>query len=112
MSEQAPVVDKSLEDTSAQAPATNVAKENTKPAKKSAGKKSTKTTPKVDKSFADDKKSVNKDIKVGDTVSYPYPESEHGKRTSKVYDVTDSVVTILGHDGQKKTVALDRVELV
>lgn len=117
-----PAADKSFEDN---APKQPVAPEATKPAAEKApvqpkepkepkAPKAPKT-PKADtedKSFSDDKKTVNKKIKVGDRVAYPYKEGEHGQRTSKVYAVDGETVTILAHDGQKTTIAIDRVELV
>lgn len=123
MAQADPATDKSFEDNAPkqpEAPKGNTDNgENSKAApeapKKTTGEKADKTTKPtedVDKSFQDDKKKSNKKIKVGDRVSYPYRDGENGKRTSKVYEVTDSTVTILGYDGQKTTVGLDRVDLV
>ena len=104
--------DKSFQGDVSKQPTAPVAPKAPAAPKEPKAPKETKSTEKVDKSFQSDKKTANKGIKVGDTVVYPYKEAEHGKRTSKVYDVSDDTVTILAHDGQKTTIAKDRVELV
>ena len=109
MAKSSDVQDKSFQDS---APKVTADKQTTVASTAPKAETTTKSNDKVDKSFQDDKKKVNKNIKVGDRVAYPYREGEHGKRVSKVYEVDDDTVTILAHDGQKTTVALERVELV